>query len=604
MTHTKEFKIVVALDFGTYGSGFSWSTVPELDRPDSTIYHSAFSGAPANYRKNLTAVLLNADGTLRSWGFPARDDWKHAAAAGNPANLGYAQRFKMSIRPEPEFEDVPEYAGSLADVGRSKLLPLIVHVLRMLREAVLEQIAAASVQAGGQTIGYKPDDIRWCITVPAIWEEHEKALMRQAAMEAGIPGDEDRLIIAIEPEAAAVFCAFHQSISLTHDQRSQINLGIVGNRFMVVDCGGGTVDITAYKVGAVDGDRQGLTEIGLPGGGKLGSEYVTLAFRKVMADWFGAKAMAAIAAKHPEGVLAMETEWDRWKVDFASRETSSGEIVIDQDRFVNVPHEIMMNLGWHAKRRLKKASPTGSRIKMTAADSQALFDPIVHGILEKIQQQLDEMIRHDGQNPGRERILLVGGFARSEYLKAKITKRFGDRVDVVVPLDPAIAVLAGAVRFARDPSVIWARRSKYTYGFALNQPFEPGVDNAARLERDEDKEARCTRFAIAVQRGETVAVGSQTPPVMVVPMSSAHENISLDIYASTTASPRYPDDPGCWQLGSVKVPLKETVGWSREKRKVAVSFVVGKTTIEVVATDLHTGKRHKGTVTFEEQYPE
>ena len=69
----------------------------------------------------------------------------------------------------------------------------------------------------------------YILTVPAIWSDGAKALTRQAAMRAGIPGAD--LILITEPEAAALFCV---------STCVEANLD-TGDRFLVCDAGGGTV---------------------------------------------------------------------------------------------------------------------------------------------------------------------------------------------------------------------------------------------------------------------------------------------------------------------------------------------------------------------------
>ena len=46
------------------------------------------------------------------------------------------------------------------------------------------------------------------VTVPAIWRQQAKQFMREAAYQAGIasPRQPDQLVIALEPEAASVYC--------------------------------------------------------------------------------------------------------------------------------------------------------------------------------------------------------------------------------------------------------------------------------------------------------------------------------------------------------------------------------------------------------------
>ncbi|PFX15248.1 Heat shock 70 kDa protein 12A [Stylophora pistillata] len=55
---------------------------------------------------------------------------------------------------------------------------------------------------------FSADDIQWVLTVPVIWTPRAKQFMREAAYEAGVgsAGNADQLMIALEPEAAAIFC--------------------------------------------------------------------------------------------------------------------------------------------------------------------------------------------------------------------------------------------------------------------------------------------------------------------------------------------------------------------------------------------------------------
>jgi len=52
------------------------------------------------------------------------------------------------------------------------------------------------------------EDVRWVITVPAIWRSAAKELMREAAYQAGIGSVilPQQLLICLEPEAASLFC--------------------------------------------------------------------------------------------------------------------------------------------------------------------------------------------------------------------------------------------------------------------------------------------------------------------------------------------------------------------------------------------------------------
>jgi actin-like ATPase involved in cell morphogenesis len=91
----------------------------------------------------------------------------------------------------------------------------------------------------GEVFSREENNIRYYLTVPAIWNDAAKAATRAAAMTAGFLHNENdnRLTLITEPEAAAMFCA----------KTGLLNLKI-HDAVLIVDCGGGTVDLIAYEV--------------------------------------------------------------------------------------------------------------------------------------------------------------------------------------------------------------------------------------------------------------------------------------------------------------------------------------------------------------------
>ena len=65
------------------------------------------------------------------------------------------------------------------------------------------------------------------ITVPAIWRQEAKQFMREAAYQAGIASRESpaQLVIALEPEAASVYCRKLKLSQLVPDRRHQRHRG-------------------------------------------------------------------------------------------------------------------------------------------------------------------------------------------------------------------------------------------------------------------------------------------------------------------------------------------------------------------------------------------
>lgn len=91
----------------------------------------------------------------------------------------------------------------------------------------------------GEVFAREERNIRYFLTVPAIWNDAGKAATRAAAIQAGFLRDENdnRLTLITEPEAAAMFCS----------KTGLLNLKI-HDAVLIVDCGGGTVDLIAYEV--------------------------------------------------------------------------------------------------------------------------------------------------------------------------------------------------------------------------------------------------------------------------------------------------------------------------------------------------------------------
>jgi molecular chaperone DnaK (HSP70) len=120
------------------------------------------------------------------------------------------------------------------------------------------------------------------LTVPALWSEEHKQFMRTAAYKAGIIDNisSPSLLLCLEPEGASIQCR--------EDSEAQIRQSMEkGKVIMVLDCGGGTVDITVHKL-TCEPEEQFLCDELLPssGGCEWGSKYVDHYFEKFLEVFF------------------------------------------------------------------------------------------------------------------------------------------------------------------------------------------------------------------------------------------------------------------------------------------------------------------------------
>ncbi|MFB8027342.1 MULTISPECIES: Hsp70 family protein [unclassified Streptomyces] len=596
-------RIVAAIDFGTHGSGYAWATVSALhDRADRRVivYQPFTHSGGVAYPKDLTAVLVDSDHRPLAFGSKARQRWERQLARGNPENQGYASRFKMALQPGGENSGVPRFEGCLSGADRSTVTGLITATLRHISQAALAEIL--KIDAQGFT--FTADDIRWCVTIPAIWGDAERSLMRKAATAAGLPGDRERLLLVQEPEAAAVHCALYTGHLLAPGHpESRLDVDAQpGSRFMVVDCGGGTVDITSYRIRPEGVGPGRLDETRVADGDRLGSAYVNQAFTDLVLEGrFGAAALAKLLADFPKEMSELESTWESVKVNLASETDGEGKPVVSESVYVSVPGKVWDVLDAATRNRLTElASGETHSIVVSPQEVTRLFDSVVDPILEVIERQR-AFAHAEDPSSGLEQMIVVGGFARSPYLRDAIAHRFGDKARIILPEDPAVAVLGGAVHFAYDPSVIWGRRSKFTYGFACSAPFREGVHPEGKRWTDEYGDDRCSDcFSVMVRRGDTIPVGlTKTSTLVTFPSTT---QTSVDLFVTYAGEPVYTDEEGVVKIGTVTADVSASQGKVEGKRYFDVTFLFGTTEIEVETRDKHVGTTCRTEIEFHELY--
>ncbi|MFF3018233.1 Hsp70 family protein [Streptomyces sp. NPDC057939] len=593
---------------------------------------TAWPGQTVESPKNLTALLIDGEQEVAGWGYEAR--FQALTRRPSAGGLRYFTGFKMDLmhRPAPAAElegerapDEDEGDGSREqyasepvgtepqrDPGATSLagseegpyeeevrsevsvdlkdLPprerseaLITLYLQHLYRRALEE---------AQRWGYGPDDIRWCLTVPAIWTDEQKQVMRDCAIRAGLPAEDGRLVLAIEPEAAAHY-ARTSGVNVPGEQGMEdSDLQTPGCRFVVVDCGGGTIDLTQYEI-----DAEGrMVETGVPTGGPYGAEEINRAFReRLLVDRFGkAETVDSLEAKCPEAFLDLCEQWERSKLDFTADRTSPF--------YLNIPTAIDRTLGTTVRKRLtRKQDGVNDQIVVTVKEAVELFDTVVPEILDLIDGQLKDAENLASAGSPRPLILLVGGFAASRFLQNAVTSHVGGRARVLVPPDPAAAVLHGAALFAYEPR-IRARRSRLTYGVAISAVFEEGVDPEELAYVDSFGTKRCrNRFSKVVTRGDLVDTEEESHHTFC-PVEPTNTGLTLDLYSSTANSPRYITDGDCTKIGRIRVDLRKVMEFAHKERDVSLYLRFGETQIKARAVVKKSGEEVSSTLRFLSDY--
>lgn len=309
--------------------------------------------------------------------------------------------------------------------------------------------------------------IKCCLTVPAIWDDNAKELTKQAAIKAGIA--EKEIYMISEPEAAAVH-------ALTDLDGVKGNLK-VGDVYVIVDCGGGTVDLISYKVESIKPELR-VSECNVGSGGLCGSTVLNRRFEDLVISRIGQQAYDQM---EEEDRIEMRNDFDAAiKLKFFPHDNSDDDEDEDDDdddahlcSIPGVPDDPLKGV-----RRQK--------IKFSTEQMKGIFEQTFEEITKLVQAQVTASQEETKKNV--DAMILVGGFGSSNYLKEWLEKNVhnkdGTGVKLIRPLDPAIAIVLGAVQhglhqhLAGNTSswgIVESRKSRYNYGISISEAYRPHI---------------------------------------------------------------------------------------------------------------------------------
>ena len=407
--------------------------------------------------------------------------------------------------------------------------------------------------------------------------------MREAALKAGMITslESDNLLLALEPEAACMACE-------NESKRMK-----VGESFMVLDCGGGTVDITTYKVVSTDPWR--VEEAAIPSGGPWGSTFVDAQFEKFVSDLFGAETFDRF--KPSAAWIDLMQNWEGVKLSCNSVEsfddgsTKAVNFAPMLDYLQEGETIASLVSAYNRKYGTNLQTKRSTTVLVPLDKIQRFFLTVI----EKIQRHVTDLL----QKTPVDYILLVGGFAESKILMHRIKNAVEDgRTKVVVPQRPGLAVVKGAVAFSLNQGrQIQSRLARYTYGTQVAHLWDPskfpeqrGRKTQTHMKQGVPRLYVCDHFWILVRKGDRVEPGHTATKAMVT-SDDGHTSVTVKLFVSSTADPKFVDEEGVHKIGSVELPM--TVN---EEGKMDVGF--GSTEIEATLTNETTGKRTRTAVNY------
>ena len=233
-------------------------------------------------------------------------------------------------------------------------------------------------------------------------------------------------------------------------------------------------------------------------------------------------------------------------------------------------------------------------LRLAPGAMQELFEPVVRKAINHVSDMLAKP-----DLAGVRFLFLVGGFAESPLLQSEIRRTFGSGsergVRVIIPQDPGLAILKGAVLFGLDPTVVRVRRSALTYGVGVLNAF---VDGKHPTEKKTIKGglAWCTDvFDTFVVVDQCVALGD----IVVrsyTPARADQTSTIISIFCSDKEHVRYTTDPGVRRCGELHLDMPDTRGG--KDRELQMSMMFGDTEIKVEAMDLTSQRKAHASIDF------
>uniref|UniRef100_A0A8B9Q0A4 Heat shock protein family A (Hsp70) member 12B n=1 Tax=Apteryx owenii TaxID=8824 RepID=A0A8B9Q0A4_APTOW len=582
------FAVVVAIDFGTTSSGYAFSFASD---PEAIHMMRKWEGGDPGVanQKTPTSLLLTPEGVFHSFGYTARD-YYHDLDPEEARDWLYFEKFKMKIHSTSDLTMKTELEA--VNGKKVQALEVFAHALRFFKQHAVQV----------RPPGVSPSD----------GESPRWAQPGGRKVPAGLvsPESPEQLLIALEPEAASIYCRklrLHQLMELScqppanglaperavdssfRQAREQLRRSRHSRTFLV-ESGVGELwaemqagEALWWHVGAARGP--------------YGAVGVDLAFERLLCRIFGEDFIGTFKAKRPAAWVDLTIAFEARKRAAAPSRSNPLNISLPFS-FIDFYRK---HRGHNVETALKK-----SNVNFVKWSSQGMLRMSSEAMSELFQPTIGHIIQHIGELLGKPEVqgikflFLVGGFAESAMLQHAVQAAFGAACRVIIPQDVGLTILKGAVLFGLDPTIVRVRRSPLTYGVGVLNKFVEGKHPREKLLVKEGKNWCTDIFEKFVSVDQSVALG-EVVQRSYCPARAGQRKTIINIYCCATDDVVYITDAGVRKCGTISLELDdvdEAGGAKRSRREIRASMQFGDTEIKVTAMDIRTSKTVRATIDF------
>ncbi|KAN0033496.1 hypothetical protein ACTA71_007183 [Dictyostelium dimigraforme] len=553
--------VVIAIDFGVSCSGFAF--VLSHDSSE-TIFVQEKWGGGCTSSKTLTQIVLNEKKKKVAFGYDARDYFSKYDEGTEKHSLYsfYKMRlFDPKTRGQPIKSDCKKFSATIHE--------LITETLRFLKDSAMEKINGMSSTKVHQ------GDIQWVITIPAIWDDSSKQVMRTCANDAGLCSKDDKLslMFSFEPEAGALDCIFESSNGYSV---------LVGQKFMVIDNGGGTSDIIAYE--QLDGGK--LKTISRPFGGDFGSNRVNKNFRLFLKELLGKEVF-----KKRKNSPHFQDIFDKFEL---LKKTYTNDLNIFC-LAVSTMASFHQNGEWFEKKVQEYNSKNKSTLRYSPKRERLIFprelffsffQPLFNKITDSIKMEMES----NEEIKKLDYIFLIGGFNENIDLQEHIKSELEfTGAKFIIPKKAGSCVVKGAVRFGLNPSRISSRKQSRSYSTEIMEVVTPSKPHTGKQLIKIGDIHYCQNVCDTFVHANQMVGCDEEFTRSYVPTLPDQKSIEIAIFSSHMPIMSYTTDPGVQFIGELLVNIPN-VGAPVEENRIDVTFKFASTEIEVKALHVTSKK--------------
>ena len=437
----------------------------------------------------------------------------------------------------------------------------------------------------------------------------------------------DSMMFVYEPEAAALFCQYDFLKQHLYDYEKS---------YLVVDCGGGTVDIAAHKMTRKQGKNPIIEELAPPSGDECGGFAVNDQFElllqkilKISTDVF-LKLKENCSVKW-NNMINDDFEKSKIHVDPENPEPLTIKVhKIIRKEIYAITGKSIEDLVHAYKSKYVEWDEDEDGVVLHYPAVLQLFNPV----LDKIYSLIDKLLtRQDCQSITA--VLLVGGFANSKSLFEGIKERlrkYYPHIETFCSSDPTFSVVKGAVLSAQLKNIMDAqlqnaestasltsqlgslrietttttsasdeatrflpfvvsRKMKYSIGVETTVLFEESEHDINR-QIFYGGQCFCEKvFHLLVKANESVYIGCSRKTYRFRPLKEESSKCDITIFATERENVKYVDDADCHVRAQVEITNlpKYNTDLSRE---IEISIDFYETEYEISAYSV-TAREHK-----------